>query len=77
MGITGGGGFATRRGKTLAFGRGPVRFAFGGGQVTFTFGEASAAFASEGSPGGAVKEAPEQVMPALDLICECAGEREI
>ncbi len=54
-----------------------MTFAFGGGPVMFTFGEASAAFASGGSPGGAVKEVQEQVMPALDLICEHAGEREI
>ncbi len=66
-----------RRGKMFAFGGGPVTFVFGGGPLTFTLGGAPAAFACGGSPGGAAKEAPEWVVPAVNIICERTGEREI
>ena len=60
---TGGGGFAT-----IAFGGGLVA------NVTFAFGGLPEAFACGGVPGGGTKEAPERVVPVVDMVRERTGE---
>jgi hypothetical protein len=70
--------FAFGGGPTaIAFGGGPaanMTFAFGGGPMAIAFGGLPEAFACGGIPGGGTKEAPERVMPVMDMVCERAGE---